>query len=337
MRRNHIVPLCALILAMILWAGSFIALKVAFAAYHPMVVIFGRMMTASLCFAFLAGIMKPSRPRTGDLPLLLFMLACEPCLYFLFEAAALSNTQASQAGVITALLPLMVALGAGVILRERVGVQTVVGFVISVAGAVVLSLGSGGDAMAPNPALGNFYEVCAMVCATGYTIALKRLTSRYSPLFLTALQACAGSVFYLPFLFLPTTAWPDRFDLQAVLSVVYLGVFVTMGAYGLYNYGVSRVKASQASAFVNLIPVLTVFFGWLFLGERLTAVQYAASLVVIAGVLLSQDIFSGWRDHLPGGAPDRVRADGRASRSAQPPVVKLYSKSPPSHSARDLP
>ena len=40
----------ALILAMVLWASSFIALKFAFRTYDPLVVIFGRMLIASICF-----------------------------------------------------------------------------------------------------------------------------------------------------------------------------------------------------------------------------------------------------------------------------------------------
>jgi drug/metabolite transporter (DMT)-like permease len=70
---------------------------------------------------------------------------------------------------------------------------------------------------------------------------------------------------------------------------VYLGIFVSIGAYGLYNFSVSRMPASQASAFVNLIPAFTVFLGWLILGERFTPLQYVASIIVFTGVFLSQD------------------------------------------------
>lgn len=293
MRAHTILPMLALFAAMVLWAGSFIALKIAFFAYDPMLVIFLRMAIASLGFVPLASRMGPNVPRPGDVPLILFMLACEPCLYFLFEAAALVNTSASQAGMITAMLPLMVAVGAGFFLGEKVGARTYAGFGLAIAGATLLSLGAGSGRSSPNPALGNFFEFCAMLCATGYTIALKRLTERYRPLFLTALQACAGSLFFLPFLFLPSTTWPESFHLGATASVVYLGLFVTMGAYGLYNYSLSRVKASQASAFVNLIPVLTVLFGRMFLGERLTALQYLASFMVVSGVLMSQESMQG--------------------------------------------
>ena len=289
-QRDFIVPIVCLLGAMVLWASSFIALKLAFMAYDPMIVIFGRMATASICFIPFAGVLKKNRLMGKDIPTLIFMLVCEPCLYFLFEAAALKNTTASQAGMITAILPLMVAISAGVYLKESISIKTVLGFLIAIGGVCLLSLAARSNDSAPNPELGNFYEFLAMVCATGYTISLKRLSASYSPLFLTALQAFAGSIFFLPFVFLPGTTLPVSFEALPAFSIVYLGIFVTMGAYGLYNYAVSKVPASKASAFVNLIPVLTVLLSWIILGERFTAMQYVASTVVIVGVVMSQEI-----------------------------------------------
>ena len=63
---------------------------------------------------------------------------------------------------------------------------------------------------------------------------------------------------------------------------------VTVGAYGLFNFGISRLPANQASAFVNLIPLFTLFFAVVVLGETLNGQQIAAALVVFAGVALSQ-------------------------------------------------
>jgi drug/metabolite transporter (DMT)-like permease len=288
--RGYILPIFCLLGAMVLWASSFIALKLAFASYDPMVVIFGRMITASLCFALGAHFIKRNPLRKEDVKFLIFMVVCEPCLYFLFEASAIENTAASQAGMITAMLPLMVAIAAGIYLKEVVTGRTIAGFLVAIMGACLLSLAAEVNVNAPNPVLGNFYEFLAMVCATGYTISLKRLSLRYDPVFLTALQAFTGSIFYLPFLFLPTTALPSRFDAVPALSIVYLGIFVTMGAYGLYNYAVSKVPASQAAAFVNLIPVFTVILSRIILGENFTALQYMASAIVIAGVFMSQDM-----------------------------------------------
>jgi drug/metabolite transporter (DMT)-like permease len=274
---------------MVLWGSSFVALKIAFRHFDPWVVIFGRMAVASLCFApFLRGLAGTDF-RLKDLKLLLFMAVCEPGFYFVFEAQALMNTSASQAGMITAMLPLMVAAAAAVTLKERLSRRTALGFAMAVAGAVWLSAAAESDMHAPNPLLGNFLEFLAMVCATGYMICCKHLSARYNPWFLTAVQSLVGVAFYLPLLFLPSTRLPTVFPMLPTAAVIYLGSAVTLLAYGLYNYGLSRLPAGQSSAFVNLIPVVTVLLGHLILGEDFTGWQYAASGLVMLGVLVSQD------------------------------------------------
>ncbi|NLC70102.1 MAG: DMT family transporter [Desulfuromonadaceae bacterium] len=286
---HPLLPTLSLVLAMLLWASSFIALKLAFQFYHPMWVIFGRMAVASLVFLFWLPLFRTIRFRRQDLPILAGMALCEPCLYFLLEAKALENTSASQAGLITTLMPLMVAVGAALVFKERLTKRALAGFVVAIAGAGLLSVGGVATASAPNPLLGNLCEFLAMICATGYTLLLKRLSSYYSPFFLTAFQAFVGSFFFFPFLFLPGTVAPAGFSPVSAFAVVYLGVFVTLGAYGLFNYAVSLIPAGQAAAFVNLIPVLTLLLAWLILGEHLTLIQYLAGGLVFCGVFLSQE------------------------------------------------
>lgn len=274
---------------MLLWASSFIALKIAFRGFDPMVVIFGRMLVASLCFLIIGKRLANSlHYRKGDYKLIFFMAFCEPCLYFIFEARAIENTSASQAGLITAMLPIMVMAAASILLKEKVSGKAWFGAVLAVIGVCWLTAESTPTTDAPNPVLGNFYEFLAMVCATGYTISLKHLTSRYSPFLLTAVQALVGCIFYLPLLFLPSTTLPIEYSLIPSLAVIYLGAVITLGAYGLYNYSLLHVPASRAAMFVNLIPVFTVCMGWLILGETLTAAQMIAAVVILGGVYLSQ-------------------------------------------------
>jgi drug/metabolite transporter (DMT)-like permease len=283
------VSAVGLFLAMVLWASSFVALKIAFGIYHPMVVIFARMVVACICFLVLFIWFRPLVGYAkGDYKYLLFMALCEPCLYFLFEARALENTTASQAGMITALLPILVALAAAWLLKERVGFNTWLGSFMAFAGVCWLTLASVPTGDAPDPVKGNFFEFLAMVCATGYTITLKYLARRYSAFFLTAVQAFAGSVFFFPFLLMPSTQLPRHFEPAAGLAVLYLGTVITLGAYGLYNFGLKHIPASKASAYVNLIPVFSVMMGWMILGESFTMLQCLAAGLVMAGVYVSQ-------------------------------------------------
>ncbi len=282
------LPVISLIAAMVLWASSFIALKIAFRGYDPMLVIWGRMLVGSFSFIFLFKKLRQFTYRRGDGKYLLFMAVCEPCIYFIFEAKALQLTTASQAGLITAMMPLMVAFGAMIFLKETVTRQTLVGFAVAIIGACWLSLAADGSSDAPNPMLGNFLEFLAMAAAAGYTLSLKRLSARYSPFFLTAVQCWVGAVFFAFFLLSPDTNLPREWYPGPALAVFYLGSCVTLGAYLLFNYGVSQIPASQASAYVNLIPVFTVVLGFIILGERFTPTQYLASALVLFGVYLSQ-------------------------------------------------
>ncbi|WP_245613591.1 DMT family transporter [Pelobacter seleniigenes] len=282
-----LIPTLSLILASLFWASSFVALKIAFRSYHPMQVIFGRMFIASLCLLVFLPALRKINWRRKDIKYLLLMAISEPCLYFIFEAKALQHTSASQAGMITAMLPLLVAIMAWAWLKEKIRRQTMSGFFLAIVGACWLSLASDTDLNAPNPLLGNFCEFLAMICAAGYTVSLKHLTSHYPPLLLTAFQSVIGSIFFFPFLLMPQIGFPHGWEPLPGLAIIYLGTVVTLGGYGCFNFGVSRVPASQAAGFVNLIPVFGVVLGMLVLGDQLNLSQWLACGLVFGGVWLS--------------------------------------------------
>jgi drug/metabolite transporter (DMT)-like permease len=290
--RASMAPAIALVSSMALWATSFVAMKIAVTGMHPVLAMAIRMLVAVVAILPLAAWFRRGAAvyRPGDWRLLGLMILCEPCLFFLLESYALTLTSGSQASMIVSLLPVMVLACARWTLGESVSRRTAAGIGIAFVGAVWLSVsGSVESGHAPNPLLGNGLQFMAMVCAVGSTLAVKRLSVRYSPHFLTACQAMGGLVFFLP-LALVVSGVPDRqsIGIQPILAVVYLGVFITLGAYGLWNFAVSRLPAGKASAATNLIPVLSVLFCFLVLGERFTLQQFLAAGTVLFGVVVAR-------------------------------------------------
>lgn len=284
---NRWLPVFSLVMAMLLWGSSFVAMKIALQGYHPMQVVFGRMLIASLCFVIFIPSFRKLNWRRRDIKYLLTMAICEPCFYFLLEARALELTSASQAGMVAAIMPLLVAVMAWALLKEQIQRQTMIGFAVAIAGVCWLSLAGDSSDNAPNPLFGNFLEFLAMVCAAGYTIALKHLTSNYPPLFLTAFQAFIGSLFFFPFLLHPNIGWPLSWEPIPALAVIYLGIAISCLAYLCYNYGVSRIPANRAGAFINLVPVFAVIMGMVIMGDKLNLYQLFACALVFFGVWLS--------------------------------------------------
>lgn len=275
----------ALLAAMLLYAGSFVAMKAALNVLDPWLIVLGRMVLATAAFSLFWRRIPPAADVRRHLPALLVMALSEPCLYFVFEAKALTLTQASQAGMITALLPVMVTCAAGVFQGERTGRAGWVGLCLGAGGAGLLSVFTPEDQYSPDPLLGNLLEFAAMGCATVYTLMVKRLVRHFSPFFLTAFQVVTGSVFFAPALFF--SPWPQTVSWQALAPVIFLGLGVSVGAYSFYNFSLSRLSASRVAGAVNLIPAFTLAMGWALLGETIQGWQWLGIAMILAGARLT--------------------------------------------------
>jgi len=286
---NRLLPLLCLAGAVLLWGTSFVATKIALTGFAPLTVVFLRMALASLVMTLFWSRVPKAGRAPGDARLLALVCLLQPCLYFVLESYAIKLTTSAQAGMISSLVPLLVAAGAWGFLHEAISPRTLAGIGLSLAGVVWLSLTGQAVQNAPNPVLGNILELLAMGCAAGYMLMLKHLSSRYNSWHLTGIQAFAGALFFLPAAWL---ASPQPVSLsappEAWTAVAYLGGIVTLGAFGLYNMAVVRLPAAQAAAAINLVPPVAVLAGWLMLGESLAPTQLAACAVILTGVALGQ-------------------------------------------------
>ncbi len=283
-----VLPYIALVSAVLLWGGSFSAMRVALSGLSPTGVMCCRMLMGLLILLPFSKSLLRVKYQPGDWRLLLPAALLQPCLYFLLESHALQYTTSSQAGIIAASVPLLVAVGAALTLGERLSPRSMLGLALSVGGVVSLTLAGEGAASGGNPVLGNSLEFLAMFCASGQMLLVKKLSSRYNPWSLTGLQTLAGAVFFLPGLAAVWQAGPLLLDWRMIGPLLFLGGPVTIGAFGLFNWGISRISASHASTFINLVPVAAVAIGWSVLGEGLSVLQCLFGVVVFLGVWLAQ-------------------------------------------------
>jgi len=253
-----------------------------------MTVIWLRMVVATAVFAPFWGRLPTPRYRRGDWKLLALTALLMPCLYYLFEGYALHYTTSSQAGMVSALVPLLVAVGAWLFLKEQLGIRPIAAILVSLLGVAILSLSAGTQPAAPNPVFGAFLEFLAVVSAAGYMLTTKYLGSRYHPWLVTGAQAAVGAIVFLPSAILEDAAAWAKATPVAWGSVVYLGIFVSLGAFGLYNTALGLMPASRASLAINLVPAVALLTGWLALGETLSSTQLLACAVILGSVAFGE-------------------------------------------------
>ena len=274
-----------LVVCYTLWGGGMIAMKYAFESFDVLHVVFARVAFAALFYLALFPKWRHIPYRKGDWKFLVLLVMFEPCLFFLCETFSMKYTTASQGGVIAACFPLCTAVAAWLFLKEKLTARTVLAIVLAVLGVAGSSYFAEGDARASNPLLGNLLMFGAVLSSSGYAVCARFIARRYSFLSISAVQAIGGALVFLPFLFL--SPMPRSITLPALGGLLYMGIGVGIAAYLLLNLSLKNLEAGIVSLFGNLIPVFTLIFAWLILGERLNVPQVACVGLALAGVLVS--------------------------------------------------
>ena len=275
--------------AMIFWGMSFVWSTQVYENLNPTTTIFLRLVVATIFLTTILFVFrlneKVQRKHLG-----LFAIAAlfEPFLYFIFEGYGLKNSSPVIGAGIIALIPLVTPIAARIFLKERLTPMNIVGFIISFVGVIVMLLNKNLELTASPK--GILFLCGSVIVAVGYSIALIRLTKLYKPLTITWVQNIIGMIYFIPLTLIMERFQPSNFaNVGAYIGpLVCLGIFCSAGAYALWAYAFSKLGASRANVYSNLIPVFTAIFGYLLAIEALTVNKIVGIIVVVAGLVLSQ-------------------------------------------------
>ena len=286
--RAYIVHLAGIV-AMILWGMSFIWSTQAYQNLNPTTTILMRLVVATVFFTTILFVFRLNE-RVKKEHLGLFALAAmfEPFLYFIFEGYGLKSTSPVIGSAIIAMIPLVTPIAARIFLKERLTPMNIVGFIISFVGVIVLLLNKNLEFTASPK--GILFLSGAVMVAVGYSIALIRLTKLYKPLTITWVQNIIGMIYFIPLASVMERFQPSNFAQvhDYIVPVVCLGVFCSAIAYALWAFSFSKLGASRANVYSNLIPVFTAIFSYLLAIEALTLNKIIGIVVVVTGLILSQ-------------------------------------------------
>lgn len=286
--KNFLVHLAG-VAAMIFWGMSFIWSTQVYDSLNPTATIFLRLVVATIFFTAILFIFRLNEKIKKE-HLGLFALAAlfEPFFYFIFEGYGLKNTSPIIGSAIIALIPLVTPIGARIFLKERITPMNVVGLVVSFTGVVVMLLNKNMD-FAASPK-GVMFLSGAVLVAVGYSIALIKLTKLYKPLTITWMQNIIGMLYFIPLVVVMEHFDPSNFSQigQYIVPLICLGVFCSAIAYALWAFAFSKLGATRANVYSNLIPVFTAIFSYFIIHEEISAQKIIGIVLVVGGLVLSQ-------------------------------------------------
>ena len=131
--QNELFAYLSISIAVLLYGTTLTATKICLNYYStPQLMSFRMLISALFFLPFIFTVYKNIKIDIKDLKLILLMILCEPCLYFIFETNALKYTTSGQAGIVSSLEPVILVIAARIILKERFVKIVYLGLFISI-------------------------------------------------------------------------------------------------------------------------------------------------------------------------------------------------------------
>ncbi|MFD5559335.1 EamA family transporter [Kitasatospora griseola] len=204
-------------------------------------------------------------------------------LPLLFTAA--ERLPGGVAGTLAAAQPMIVAVLAVAVLRQRLSGRRLLWGLVGVLGTGLVVIGPSAalDAVGVAAGLGS-----AATMALGIT-----LTKRWgrpegvSPLALTGWQLTSGGLFLLPLTFMFEGA-PPAVDGRAALGYLWLGLIGGLLTYALWFQGITSLPVTNVAVLGLLSPLVAALLGAMVLDQTLGPVQLVGFALALASIVAGQ-------------------------------------------------
>ncbi len=271
-----------LILLGSIWGASFLFMRVAAADFGPFALVEVRLGLGAL---ILLPFLWRARANftAGSIWRLAAIGVINSAIPFLLFAWGAERAPAGIGAITNAMTVLFAALMAFVLYREHIGRLRLIGLLAGFVGVIVLA----GDKTA---GVGVWPAALAGTAASLlYGIAVNLVRHYLAGVAASSVAAAtllSASLFVAPF---AIASWPAQpIPLHSWICAILLGVLCTGAAFVLYYRLISRIGAARAATVTYLIPLFSVLWAWLALGEGLTVRMSLAAAFILGGVALSQ-------------------------------------------------
>ncbi|OWV77167.1 hypothetical protein ATY76_04270 [Rhizobium sp. R339] len=274
----------------LLSAGVYIAAKWVSSEMPPWALCFWRVLIAwailmSIVHRHFGAMVALMRARGLEL-LAIGGMGLAICQGLIF--VGLEHADATTAGIIIALIPILTMILARFILAEPMGRWQVIGSILAFLGIVVIIVKGSPAALLRldlNP--GELWIVAGAFCFSLYTVLLRRAKFDLNRLALLVLLLGAAVLTALPFyLFELVLDERSTLNTSGLIALGYVAIPGGAIMYYLFNRSIEALGAARAGVLLYIQTIFIAVLAYLFLGEQLQRYHLEGAALIVAGLLL---------------------------------------------------
>ena len=267
------------------WGSAFVGIRAAGQALSPGALALGRLVVSCAVLGAVALVRREPLPRRRDLVAIAAYGILWLGIYSTTLNASEQRIDAGTAAMIINTGPLLIALLAGIFLREGFPRGLLAGCAVAFAGCALIGFAT--LEAGARPVLGVGLCVAAALAYSAAVIVQKPVLARVSPFQVTWLGCAAGTIACLPFA--PSLATEAaRAGASVIGWTIYLGCVPTALGFATWAFALRRTSAGRAASLNYLIPLVAIMLGWAALGQTPPWLAVAGGSLCLAGVYVAR-------------------------------------------------
>ncbi len=281
------IPLAAAGLGHAIWGTGYLFSRVALQIAGTDILLSMRFSLAVLMMTVLILLRKVTVSFRGKnwKPLVFLVLTELAC--FFFESNGILYTNATFAGVVSSVSP-VVAIGLAVLfLREYPSRRQALFCLLPVIGVIIMTVS--GNSLGIVRPIGVVCMICTCVMSAAYKTANRKAAEEFTPFERTYVVLLSCAVAFTLSALMKTGGdlrvyWAPLSEPAFCVSLVVLSVFSSVTANMLINYAAGKISVTQLTSFGSLTTLCSMFAGVIFLREPMSAGLFFGAVLVLVGI-----------------------------------------------------
>ena len=284
MKKVSLRDISELIFLSAIWGSSFLFLRLTSPVFGPIFLIEMRVLSGLavlLPLVLFLGKRAEFQKHWKMIATVSLMNMAIPFCFFAFSAVYIG---AGLLSIINATVPIFSACVAYVVYKERLSRSSLLGLLIGFLGVVVLMFN-------PDESFGSsgwLAILSALLACLLYGTAINLTVNNLQGV--SGLTITTGGLFVSSLVLLPFSLWarPEVLPVGNIWwSVFALGIVCTGFGFVMFYRLIDRIGAGRAIMTTYLIPVFSILWGNIFLGESVTLIMVVGCILVLLGVGLT--------------------------------------------------
>ena len=275
---------CELLLLSAIWGSSFLFLRIASPAFGPIFLIEMRVLSGLLVLLPVFFVMRKYQEFKLHWKMILLVSLLNMAIPFCFFAYSALNMGAGLLSIMNATVPIFTAMVGFLYFRQRLSQLGFAGLVVGLLGVAILM----SESRAESGITSDLAIPAALFASILYGIAINLAAHKLQGV--SGITITTGSLFFSSAILLPLAirSRPEVIPEGVIwLSVLTLGIVCTGFGYVLFYRLIAEIGSQRAITTTYLIPLFSIFWGSLFLGETLTVAMFLGGVTVLLGVALT--------------------------------------------------